>query len=271
VRASVVLAIVIVGCGEPRPEQHAPAPLSTPFVTVEQPTALCGERLEQELRARPIGLPTCHPTATDIRYVRARAGSHDVIVIALDDSRETWNDGPVEHYACLVVDGELRGASCSGAGERTTLDAALGALSPASLADARALLRAAVLLDRGSPEVDFDVAARDARAAASGAASDPIRSVDVELDSAAPRLTAVAVRFDQSYGGWEADITRYDAEIDAQGHVVVSTSPILRANGTNDAHPPWAVPDPVGTLGPQFLLGGEVTGTTAAPVGDSTP
>lgn len=255
--------LLLVACSGP-PSPPAPPPLTTPFATVEEPRAFCGDPLEAELRARPIGIPSCDPPRTDLRYVRARAGARDVVVIVLDDSRPTAQDGDVEHHGCLVVDGALRGPRCDQYEEPTSLDAELGELRPASPADARALLRAAVLLDRRSPEVFFDVAARDARAASAGLAGDAIRSVEVEIDE--HHLTAVAVTFDESYAGWSADITSYDASIDERGHVGFSTYPILEAHGSHDAREPWAPAPHEDEMTDSLLLQqlGAVTGVSVA-------
>lgn len=264
-RALATVSLLLVACAGHAPEAPpAPPPLGAPFETVEVPRALCGDAIEAELRARPFGIPTCGEGA-DLRFVRARAGARDVVVIAIDDMRPTADDGPVEHHACLVIDGGLRGARCDESEGAIALDDALGVLAPATDADARALLRAAVLLDRRSPNVAFDVATRDALAATAGPLGDSIREVDVTVD--ATGLVAVAGTFDTTYCCWNADVTTYDASIDSGGHVSLSTLALLRADGASGVPRPWEGPHPPPAidLGALDARLGSVVGRAATP------
>jgi hypothetical protein len=195
-------------------------------------------------------------------FVRARAGAHDVVVIAYDDQTPTYEDGAPEHRSCIVIDGARRGDRCApprvydpaaeadelaDPDQGLTLGGMLGAAPPPTEADTRALLRAAVLAEAHTTHVAWDSAGREAASARWGRLADMLAAIPVGMHSGASGTGArafVAIQ-DEYYFGWRAKIERYDVWLDAQGRVHEHVETLLESSGSHRGHdPPWQVAAP---------------------------
>lgn len=226
--------------------------LTTPFETVEQPRDLCGTALETELRARRLRLPACGE-AVEMSFVRARAGAHDVVVVAYDDVTPTYDDGPTARGACVVIDGAPYGRTCPPPTEQDvetfdesevelSLGDMLGAAPPPSPADSRAILRAAILARAETTHVAWDAAGREARSATWGPMRELVLAIPVGMRD---RPSGIGVRAfsatqDLIRSYWRANIVRYDAWLDADGRIHEHVESLVDAQSSPDRHePPW--------------------------------
>lgn len=233
---------------------------------------LCGSPIEAWLGELVPAMPRCkrHRSRPRIQYVRARSTSGDVVVVAWHYYLGAGGCSPTREGRAIVVDGRVVPG--------------LPVLEPASDADARAILRAAMLHATGPTSLCTEVACRDRSRASWSHAWSIIEPVPVGAtgDGVSTRLVALRIEHDRHVGGWHDEIERLDAWFDEHGAPAVGRTMLHEESWSraDSAEPPprctegvgevWIVAMPFGRV----LVDGRELGDsplrTSVPVGTHT-